>query len=123
MAGVIVVMPVTGMVLVSRMVVCCVIMPGMVVIVMATACRVIMVMFVLMIRRLFACGLFLRQQSGFEAELAQRVLDFVDRGLVLGKREVQPFAGHRNLDVADAGQTGKRGFDLGRAAAAIHPAD
>ncbi len=121
------VVPFAGLVVVSRMVMRRVVVPGMIVsgmimiVVMAAACRVVMV--VILLRRLFARGLFLRQQSGFEAELAQRVLDLFDRGLVLGKREVQPFAGHRDLDVANAGQAGKRGFDLGGAAAAIHAAN
>ncbi len=89
------------------------------VVVMPAARPVVMVV----IRHFFARGLFLRQQGRFKSELAQRVLDFFDRGFVLGQRKVQPFAGNRDLDVANAGQAGKRGFDLRRAAAAIHPTD
>jgi hypothetical protein len=95
----------------------------MIMIVMATACRVIMIVFVLLIRRFFARGLLLRQQGRLEAELAQRILDLFHRGFVFGKRKVQPLAGHRHLDVSNAGQAGQCGFDLGRAAAAIHAAD
>ncbi len=92
-------MPVAGMLLVSRMVMRCVvvagmIMTGMIMIVMATACRVIMIVFVLLIRRFFARGLLLRQQGRLEAELAQRILDLFHRGFVFGKRKVQPLAGH-----------------------------
>ncbi|MNE31638.1 hypothetical protein D3C80_1252150 [compost metagenome] len=89
------------------------------VVVMPAARPVVMVV----IRHFFTRGLFLRQQGRFKSELAQRVLDFFDRGFVLGQRKVQPFAGNRDLDVANAGQAGKRGFDLRGAAAAIHAAD
>ena len=65
----------------------------------------------------------LPQQGGFEAELAQRILDFCGRGCVLGKRKVQPFPRNRHLDVGNTGQAGKCGFDLCGAAAAIHAAD
>lgn len=74
-------------------------------------------------RGLFAGSLVLRQQSGFETELAERVLDFFDRGLVVGQRQVQPFAGNGHLHVGNAGQAGKRGLDLCRAAAAVHATD
>ncbi|MNF01330.1 hypothetical protein D3C80_2003060 [compost metagenome] len=69
------------------------------------------------------CGFFLRQQGRLEAELAQRVLDLVDRGFVVCQRKVQPFARNGYLDVGNTGQTRERGFDLGRAAGAIHAAD
>ena len=77
-----------------------------------------------MIRFDFCAGdFFLWQQSGFETEFAQRVFDFFDRGFAFGQRKVQPFACNGNLDVGNARQAGKRGFDFRRAAAAIHAAN
>ncbi|MNE03572.1 hypothetical protein D3C80_960790 [compost metagenome] len=96
-----------------------VVMIMIVIVVMAAAGSMV----VRLVIRLFACGLFLRQQGGFEAELAQRVLDLVDCGFPLREREVQPLARDRDLDVGNTGQTRECRLDLRRAAAAIHAAD
>ena len=65
-------------VIMAGVIVACMVMPRMVMLVIMAAARTVIVVVITL--HLFAGSLFLRQQSGLEAELAQRVLDFFDRG-------------------------------------------